>query len=271
MPPAKKTRTKKEATKKEAKPLKYKAMVAKAAKKKAYARPSLKPPAPSPSNQLDTLPRLNVAVSASGYGTAFPTKGPPTGEKAYFRPAEQKITDPHDQTVNTELNVYGMVKLRNHTTWSSNNAMQMSWKTSRGETKSCDWRVSSANENKYINHVCCVGHLLTTYLIEQGVLFFIDNSVPNAANEWITKACKALNGLKDEANPDWVMKLYPGKDITMHDDVALDELLLDEEVVEVIKKNHSDLLVNGKLFEDEATLRLFFSEERDANLITALF
>ena len=81
-----------------------------------------------------------------------------------------------------------------------------------------------------------------------------------------------MTGLKDETNPNWVLKLYPGKVVTMHDGVvALDELLLDEDVVDVLQKNHPDLLVDGKLYEDEDMLRLFFSDQRDANLIAALF
>ena len=80
-----------------------------------------------------------------------------------------------------------------------------------------------------------------------------------------------MTGLKDETNPNWVLKLYPGKVVTMHDGVALDELLLDEDVVEVLQKNHPNLLVDGKLYEDKAMLRLFFRNQRDENLITALF
>ena len=97
----------------------------------------------------------------------------------------------------------------------------------------------------------------------------VDLSEPDAAKKWIHKACKAIHGLKDER--DWTIKIYPGEDLTAEDPVPLDELLLDESVVRIIKKNHPDLLVDNKLFDDEETLRLFFGEERDKNLIAALF
>ena len=104
----------------------------------------------------------------------------------------------------------------------------------------------------------------------QGFLFFADISEPNAANEWIAKACKGMSGLADETNPNWVMKLYPGEDHT-RTDTPLDDLLLDEDVVHVIKTNHADLLKDGRLFDDDETLRMFFGPQRDANLIKALF
>ena len=112
------------------------------AKSSSKKTPSLKPPAPNPTNQFDNQPRLHVAVSNSGYGIAYATSGPPSGKKAYFRPAEQKVSDPHDQTINKLLTVYGTVKLRNRRDWSSNDAMQMEWKTRDGTTKTYDWRVS---------------------------------------------------------------------------------------------------------------------------------
>ena len=142
--PKKVTQTQAKTIKNEAKhKLKEKArnvkkLVAKSSKK----TPSLKPPAPNPTNQFDNQPRLHVAVSNSGYGIAYATSGPPSGKKAYFRPAEQKVSDPHDQTINKLLTVYGTVKLRNRRDWSSNDAMQMEWKTRDGTTKTYDWRVS---------------------------------------------------------------------------------------------------------------------------------
>ena len=113
--------------------------------------------------------------------------------------------------------------------------------------------------------------ILTNQHFWKVLLVWINLSIPNATNEWIVKACKALNGLKDTTNPDWEMRLYPGKDLTKPDPVALDELLLDHEVVQVIRTNHPDLLDDDKLFNDEATLCMFFSEERDAGLIQTLF
>ena len=79
-----------------------------------------------------------------------------------------------------------------------------------------------------------------------------------------------MHGLKD-TDRDWDMKLYPGQDLTAEEPVPLDDLLLDEEVVRIVKKNHPELLVDNKLMDDEETLRLFFGEERDANMIAALF
>ena len=101
----------------------------------------------------------------------------------------------------------------------------------------------------------------------------MDTSIPNAGKKWIFDACKAMTGLVDEENPDWKMKLYPGDDHTKSDDTPLDDLLLDDEVVHLIKTNHRQLLKDNFLFEDESeeTLRMFFGEERDANLIRALF
>ena len=104
----------------------------------------------------------------------------------------------------------------------------------------------------------------------QGFLFFADTSEPNAGNTWIAKACKNMSGLADQTNPNWVMKLYPGDDHT-RTDTPLDDLLLDEDVVQLIRTNHPDLLKDDFLFENEDTLRMFFGPQRDANLIKALF
>ena len=68
----------------------------------------------------------------------------------------------------------------------------------------------------------------------------------------------------------WPMKLYPGKDVTPHEAKPLDDILLDEDVVRIIKNNHPELLEDGKLMEDEDTLRLFFGNERDANMIASI-
>ena len=84
-------------------------------------------------------------------------------------------------------------------------------------------------------------------------------------------ACNEMHGLEDPDNPTYVMKVYPGKDITPDGNVPLDSLLTDEGVVEVIQKNYSEFLVEDKLFEDEETLRMFFGEERDSGLIKQLF
>ena len=124
-----------------------KAMVVSLSPKKK-SRASLKPPAPNAFTQLDTWPRLHVKISASGYGTAIATKGLVTADKAYFRPAEQQISNTKDQTLIKTLSIYGLVKLRISGT---NNAKQQYWKTFNGDNKSCDWKVSSnySVKNKY--------------------------------------------------------------------------------------------------------------------------
>ena len=80
-----------------------------------------------------------------------------------------------------------------------------------------------------------------------------------------------MNGLVDEDNPDWVMQIYPGDDHTKRDNIPLHDLLLDKGVVHLIKTNHPALLKTNQLFEDEETLRIFFGEERDVDLICTLF
>ena len=77
------------------------------------------------------------------------------------------------------------------------------------------------------------------------------------------------NGLKDKERG-WPMKLFPGRDVTPNVPRPLDDLLLDEDVVTLLKNNHADLLKDNYLLEDEETLCLFFGPERDANLISAL-
>lgn len=109
---------------------------------KTNKTPSLKPPSPSSSNHFNQEPHLHVLISDSGYDTTWASLGPPNGKKAYFHPAEQKLSDPHDQKINKELNIYEIVKLRDRLNWRSNDAMQMEWKKGFGETKSYDMRVS---------------------------------------------------------------------------------------------------------------------------------
>ena len=104
---------------------------------------------------------------------------------------------------------------------------------------------------------------------EQAVLVYLDPNDPDAGNNWIRKVCSMTAGLKD-IERGWPMKLFPGEDVTPEEPLPLDELLLDEDVITVLKKNHPELLVDGKLLEDEETLRLFFGEQRDANLIATL-
>ena len=80
-----------------------------------------------------------------------------------------------------------------------------------------------------------------------------------------------MNGLVDEDNDTWVMRIYPGSNHTKGDSTPLDELLLDKEVVNLIKVNHPKLISSNQLFDDNDTLRMFFGEERDAGLIRSLF
>ena len=109
--------------------------------KKKKTRPILTPPKPNKRNQLDiVVPKLNVSISAPGYGIGFATKGPPSSSKAYTKPAEQRVTDPADFSLNEELTIYGMVKLRGP--GGSNIAKKHYWKDRDGATKSCDWTVS---------------------------------------------------------------------------------------------------------------------------------
>ena len=75
--------------------------------------------------------------------------------------------------------------------------------------------------------------------------------------------------MKDEERG-WAMKLYPGKDVTPHEPKPLDDILLDEDVVRIIKTNHPELLKDGNLMDDEETLRLFFGDERDAKMIASI-
>ena len=75
--------------------------------------------------------------------------------------------------------------------------------------------------------------------------------------------------MKDNDNG-YPMKLYPGKDVTPQDARPLDDILLDKDVVRILKTNHPELLEDGRLIEDEYTLRLFFGPERDANMITSI-
>ena len=79
-----------------------------------------------------------------------------------------------------------------------------------------------------------------------------------------------MTGLADETNPDWVMKLYPGGNHT-RTDTPLDDLLLDDDVVQLIRQNHPDLHKDDSLFKDNETLRLFFGPQRDPNPIKELF
>ena len=103
-------------------------------------RPTLVPPTPSTENQADTVPRLHLAVSASNYGIAFATKGPPNSpDKAYTVPAEKKMCDPTDLKFNKLLNCYGLAKLRK--AGSSNLARQHYWTTTNAEKRGCDWKV----------------------------------------------------------------------------------------------------------------------------------
>ena len=80
-----------------------------------------------------------------------------------------------------------------------------------------------------------------------------------------------MNGLVDEDNKDWILRIYPGDDHTKSDDTPLDELLLDEGVVHLLKTNHPNLISSNQLFDDDDTLRMFFGDERDAGLIRTLF
>ena len=112
---------------------------------KAKPRPLLSPPEPSATNVIDTQPRLHVNHSACGYGVAIATKGGPTGEKAYMRPAEQKISDPNEVKLLRMLKCYGMVRLRDPHTWGCNQAQQIKWTTKRGEVRTCDKQVSNKN------------------------------------------------------------------------------------------------------------------------------
>ena len=112
---------------------------------KAKARPLLSPPEPTATNVIDTQPRLHVNLSASGYGVAIATKGGPTGEKAYMRPAEQTISDPNEVKLLRMLKCYGMVRLRDPHTWGCNQAQQIKWTTKRGEVRKCNKHVSNKN------------------------------------------------------------------------------------------------------------------------------
>ena len=123
------------------KALKAAASSSSSSKPNKKARKTLKPPSPSRYNQLDSQPRLHVRISDAGYGTAIATKGPITGPRAFTRPAEQKICNPKDNTLNEHLNIYGMIRLRNSR--NSNSAKQMNWTTGKGEAKNCDWKVST--------------------------------------------------------------------------------------------------------------------------------
>ena len=71
-------------------------------------------------------------------------------------------------------------------------------------------------------------------------------------------------------NGDYELRIHPGEVIT-HGTVPLDQLLLDHDVGQGIKNNHPELLEENLLLEDEVTLHLFFGEQRDSNLIAALF
>ena len=95
--------------------------------------------------------------------------------------------------------------------------------------------------------------------------------IPNAGKYWIREACKLMSDLVDEDKPEWKMRIYPGDDHSKSDDTPLDDLLLDEGVVNLIKTNHPKLISTNKLFEDKDTLHMFFGTKRDADLIRTLF
>ena len=184
-----------------------------------------------------------------------------------MRPAEQKISDPKEVKFLKRLMCYGMVRLRDPRNWGYNAAQQIKWTTKRGEVRKCDKHVSNKNAIIVSNRIYSPNDVQFT----QGILFWADPTAPNATLEWINLACKELNGLKDNTNPDWEMRLYPGSDMTTDHSVPLDKILLDEDVVTLITTNHPDLLKDDKLFEDKASLRQFFSDKRDAGLIKTLF
>ena len=105
------------------------------------SRPSLSIPAPSAETMLDTCTRLHNWVSASGYGIAIATKGPVTGDKAYFKPVEQKISDVDDQILIKKMKIFGLVKIREYK--GADIPKKQYWVNDYGATKSADWKVSS--------------------------------------------------------------------------------------------------------------------------------
>ena len=84
-------------------------MVTPSPRKKSW--PSLSIPAPSAERMLDTCKHLHNWVSASGYGVAIATKGEVMGDKAYFKPVEQKISNVDDQFLIKKMNIFGLVKI----------------------------------------------------------------------------------------------------------------------------------------------------------------
>ena len=108
---------------------------------KKKSRPTLSIPEPTAEAILDTRSRLHVVISASGYGVAQATKGPVTGEKAYFRPFEQKIADVDDQTLIKKLKIFGLVKQRGYK--GTNIPKKQFWVNDYGVRQSSVWKVSS--------------------------------------------------------------------------------------------------------------------------------
>ena len=108
---------------------------------KKKSRPTLSIPEPTAEAILDTRSRLHVVISCSGYGVAQATKGPVTGEKAYFRPFEQKLTDVDDQALIKTLKIFGLVKQRGYK--GANIPKKQFWVNDYGSRQSSDWKVSS--------------------------------------------------------------------------------------------------------------------------------
>ena len=124
-------------------PSNKKVTVAAAAAKSPFKKKllSLKPPSPSAHNHIDTVSRMNIERSASGYSLGWATKGPPSSSgKPYTKPLEEKVSDSNDLKLNTYINCYGLAKRK--ATGCSNEAKQYIWHTSDGEKKWNDWKVS---------------------------------------------------------------------------------------------------------------------------------
>ena len=104
-------------------------------------RPTLKPPPPSKSNQLDTVGRMHLERSAAGYSVGYAAKGPPSSkDKPFTLPLEERVTNTNDLKWSTELGTYGMVKRKEK--GSDNLAKQFRWVTKTGEAQWADWKVS---------------------------------------------------------------------------------------------------------------------------------
>ena len=82
-------------------------------KKKLFQKTplTLKPPSPSAHNHIDTVSRMNIEISASGYALGWATKGPPSSSsKPFTKPLEERVSDSTDLKLNTYINCYGLAK-----------------------------------------------------------------------------------------------------------------------------------------------------------------